>query len=197
VAAHSASPPRNDEDVRRRQRSARELRLFETFPKGLRLRPGRRYQEAAFRAPVEDAGADNKDSPPGQARGGYAHACNVRSNEPDTASESDGVLDRRGDVQSLNFSLVRAAMIASERWAPTCGSLSSSALVAVLRLILAAIGAVAAPVVVGFAGAGAAAEGAGLAGCAGGVPCAKAGTASSAAIAEGARRRVNIGRFLS
>jgi glycine/D-amino acid oxidase-like deaminating enzyme len=69
VAAHSASPPRNDEDVRRRQRNARELRLFETFPKGLRLRPGRRYQEAAFREPVEDAGAGNKDSPPGQARG--------------------------------------------------------------------------------------------------------------------------------
>jgi hypothetical protein len=69
VAAHSASPPRNEEDVRRRQRNARELRLFETFPKGLRLRPGRRYQEAAFREPIEDAGADNKDSPPGQARG--------------------------------------------------------------------------------------------------------------------------------
>src|SRR5262245_42965151 len=69
VAAHSASPPRNDEDVRRRQRNARELRLFETFPKGMRLRPGRRYQEAAFREPVEDAGADNEDSPPGQARG--------------------------------------------------------------------------------------------------------------------------------
>jgi hypothetical protein len=25
------------------------LRLFESFPKGLRLRPGKRYQEAAFR----------------------------------------------------------------------------------------------------------------------------------------------------
>jgi gamma-glutamylputrescine oxidase len=69
VAAHTTSPPRNDEDMRRRQRNARELRLFETFPKGLRLRPGRRYQEAAFREPVEDEGADNKDSPPGQARG--------------------------------------------------------------------------------------------------------------------------------
>ena len=42
--------------MRRRQRNARELRLFETFPKGLRLRPGRRYQEAAFRPePSEDA----------------------------------------------------------------------------------------------------------------------------------------------
>jgi glycine/D-amino acid oxidase-like deaminating enzyme len=69
VAAHTSSAPKNDEDVRRRQRNARGLRLFETFPKGLRLRPGRRYQEAAFREPVEDAGADNKDSPPGQARG--------------------------------------------------------------------------------------------------------------------------------
>jgi gamma-glutamylputrescine oxidase len=69
VAAHTTSAPKNDEDVRRRQRNARGLRLFETFPKGLRLRPGRRYQEAAFREPVEDAGADDKDSPPGQARG--------------------------------------------------------------------------------------------------------------------------------
>jgi hypothetical protein len=55
--------------MRRRRRNALALRLFETFPKGLRLRPGRRYQEAAFREPVEDAGADTKDSPPGQARG--------------------------------------------------------------------------------------------------------------------------------
>jgi hypothetical protein len=56
--------------MQRRRRNARELRLFETFPKGMRLRPGRRYQEAAFRPePSEDAGADDKDSPPGQARG--------------------------------------------------------------------------------------------------------------------------------
>jgi hypothetical protein len=27
------------------------LRLFESLPKGLRLRPGKRYQEAAYREP--------------------------------------------------------------------------------------------------------------------------------------------------
>jgi glycine/D-amino acid oxidase-like deaminating enzyme len=49
IAAQSTAPPRNDEDVRRRRRNAQQLRLFENFPKGLRLRPGRRYQEAAYR----------------------------------------------------------------------------------------------------------------------------------------------------
>ncbi|MGA7485876.1 MAG: FAD-dependent oxidoreductase [Xanthobacteraceae bacterium] len=70
VAAHSASPPKSDEDMRRRRRNARQLRLFDSFPKGLRLRPGRRYQEAAFRPESpEDAEAQSKDQPPGQARG--------------------------------------------------------------------------------------------------------------------------------
>ena len=41
--------PRSDDDIRQRRRNARQLRLFESFPKGLRLRPGKRYQEAAFR----------------------------------------------------------------------------------------------------------------------------------------------------
>jgi gamma-glutamylputrescine oxidase len=49
VAPHSASVPKSDNDERQRRRSAQQLRLFENFPKGLRLRPGRRYQEAAFR----------------------------------------------------------------------------------------------------------------------------------------------------
>jgi hypothetical protein len=49
VAPHSASLPTSDDDERQRRRSAQQLRLFEDFPKGLRLRPGRRYQEAAFR----------------------------------------------------------------------------------------------------------------------------------------------------
>jgi hypothetical protein len=31
--------------------SGRELKLFEDFPKGLRLRPGRRHQQAALEAP--------------------------------------------------------------------------------------------------------------------------------------------------
>src|SRR5262249_35187903 len=95
--------------------------------------------------------------------------------------------------QFLNFALARASMIALERAGPICGSLSSSAAVAVLRLVLATCGAVAAPVVAGFAGAGAVAAGPGFAGCAGCVPCAKAGTDSSASIAEVTRtRRVNI-----
>ena len=55
--AHSALQPRSDEDVRQRRRNAQQLRLFEAFPKGLRLRPGMRYQEAAFRDP---------EPPPGQ-----------------------------------------------------------------------------------------------------------------------------------
>ena len=42
---------RSAEDNRRRRREARRLRLFEGFPKGLRLRPGMRYQEAAFPGP--------------------------------------------------------------------------------------------------------------------------------------------------
>jgi hypothetical protein len=70
IAAPSTSVPRNDEDVRRRRRNAQQLRLRESFPKGLRLRPGRRYQEAAFRPEAdEEAEANNKDEPPGQARG--------------------------------------------------------------------------------------------------------------------------------
>jgi gamma-glutamylputrescine oxidase len=47
LAAHSMIAPKDDVDVRRRRENARQLRLFEGFPKGLRLRPGRRYQEAA------------------------------------------------------------------------------------------------------------------------------------------------------
>jgi glycine/D-amino acid oxidase-like deaminating enzyme len=69
VAAPSSSLPRNEEDVRRRRRNAQQLRLFESFPKGLRLRPGRRYQEAAFRPEPEESEPDNEDEPPGQARG--------------------------------------------------------------------------------------------------------------------------------
>src|SRR5262245_35738980 len=87
-------------------------------------------------------------------------------------------------------------MIALERAGPICGSLSSSVAVAVLRLVLAACGAVAAPVVAGFAGAPAA--GAGFAGCAGCIPCAKAGADRSASVAEVTRtRRINIAVVLS
>jgi gamma-glutamylputrescine oxidase len=51
VVARSTSQPKNDADERQRRSNAEQLRLFENFPKGLRLRPGRRYQEAAFRDP--------------------------------------------------------------------------------------------------------------------------------------------------
>jgi gamma-glutamylputrescine oxidase len=47
--ARPARMPRDEDDVRRRRRNGRHLRLFEGFPKGLRLRPGMRYQEAASR----------------------------------------------------------------------------------------------------------------------------------------------------
>jgi gamma-glutamylputrescine oxidase len=51
LVVHSIRQPGSDEDVRRRRRDKRLLRLFEGFPKGLRLRPGRRYQEAALTEP--------------------------------------------------------------------------------------------------------------------------------------------------
>ena len=52
TVAPSALRSRNDDDVRQRRRNSRQLRLFEDFPKGLRLRPGKRYQEAAYRETV-------------------------------------------------------------------------------------------------------------------------------------------------
>ena len=54
-AAHSTLPSKTDEDIRERRRNGQQLRLFEGFPKGLRLRPGMRYQEAAFREPEATA----------------------------------------------------------------------------------------------------------------------------------------------
>src|SRR5262249_47006007 len=92
--------------------------------------------------------------------------------------------------QFLNFALARASMIALERAGPICGSLSRSAAVAVLRLVLASCGAVAAPVVAGFAGAGAVTAGAGVAGWAGGGPWTEGGGGSGAEVTR--TRRVNI-----
>jgi gamma-glutamylputrescine oxidase len=43
-------------DHHRRRRELQQLRLFEGFPKGLRLRPGLRYQEAAFLDPAPPSG---------------------------------------------------------------------------------------------------------------------------------------------
>jgi gamma-glutamylputrescine oxidase len=59
LAAHTIVKPQSDEDKRRRYRVRRQLKLFEGFPKGLRLRPGMRYQEAAAAEssePAADAG---------------------------------------------------------------------------------------------------------------------------------------------
>jgi gamma-glutamylputrescine oxidase len=52
--AASMLAPRSDEAHRRRQRELQQLRLFEGFPKGMRLRPGMRYQEAASPGPAAD-----------------------------------------------------------------------------------------------------------------------------------------------
>jgi gamma-glutamylputrescine oxidase len=48
LVAQSTRAPASDEDERSRRRNRQLLKLFEGFPKGLRLRPGRRYQEAAL-----------------------------------------------------------------------------------------------------------------------------------------------------
>jgi len=48
LVAASILAPQSAEDERGRRRERRLLRLFEGFPKGLRLRPGLRYQEAAY-----------------------------------------------------------------------------------------------------------------------------------------------------
>jgi gamma-glutamylputrescine oxidase len=52
LVAASIRAPLSAEDRRRRRRELQQLRLFEGFPKGLRLRPGMRYQEAAFADPA-------------------------------------------------------------------------------------------------------------------------------------------------
>src|SRR5262245_35249569 len=47
LATLSAVQSTGEDAVRRRRRLGQQLRLFEDFPKGRRLRPGRRYQHAA------------------------------------------------------------------------------------------------------------------------------------------------------
>src|SRR5262249_29358163 len=107
------------------------------------------------------------------------------------AASAGTTLRATKSFQSLNFALVRASTMALERAGPICGSLSSSAAVAVLRLVLTACGAVAAPVVAGLAGAGTA--GAGLGACGRLGACAKAGADKSAIVSEVTRTRgVNI-----
>jgi glycine/D-amino acid oxidase-like deaminating enzyme len=55
LVAGSLLEPRSDEQSRRRRRDLQQLRLFEGFPMGVRLRPGMRYQEAASTASDEPA----------------------------------------------------------------------------------------------------------------------------------------------
>jgi gamma-glutamylputrescine oxidase len=52
LVAHTILAPASEEHKRQRRRDGQQLRLFEGFPKGLRLRPGMRYQEAAFSDPA-------------------------------------------------------------------------------------------------------------------------------------------------
>src|SRR5262245_37224304 len=110
------------------------------------------------------------------------------------AASAGTTLRATKSLQSLNFALPRASMMTLERAGPIWGSLSSSAAVAVLRLVLAACGAVAAPVVAGLPGAVTAS----FAGCAGWLPWAKAGADKSASATEVTRTRgVNIAVVLS
>src|SRR6478672_1933449 len=96
------------------------------------------------------------------------HAQKLTTSFMATAASAGTTLRATKSSQFLNFPLARASTMALERAGPICETLSSSAAVAVLRLTLAATGDVAAPVVVGFAGA--AAEGAGCAGDVGCIP---------------------------
>jgi hypothetical protein len=58
LAAASLHQAGGEKDKRRRQREARQLRLFEGFPTGMRLRPGMRYQEAAFPGPTDPTASE-------------------------------------------------------------------------------------------------------------------------------------------
>jgi gamma-glutamylputrescine oxidase len=59
LAALSIVKPATEEDKRSRHRARRQLKLFEGFPKGLRLRPGMRYQEAAAAEEMEPPAQDD------------------------------------------------------------------------------------------------------------------------------------------
>ena len=54
LATASLHQAGGEEANRRRRRELQQLRLFEGFPKGIRLRPGMRYQEAASPGPAAD-----------------------------------------------------------------------------------------------------------------------------------------------
>jgi gamma-glutamylputrescine oxidase len=52
LAAASIAHAQGESDSRHRRRESQKLRLFEDFPKGVRLRPGMRYQEATSPGPA-------------------------------------------------------------------------------------------------------------------------------------------------
>ena len=60
LAADAVLGVENGADVRRHRDAMRQLKLFEGFPKGPRLRPGRRYQVAAVGAPPGGDGNETK-----------------------------------------------------------------------------------------------------------------------------------------
>jgi gamma-glutamylputrescine oxidase len=62
LAALAIVTPATDEGKRSRLRVRRQLKLFEGFPKGLRLRPGMRYQEAAAAEMLEPLGDEDSSS---------------------------------------------------------------------------------------------------------------------------------------
>jgi gamma-glutamylputrescine oxidase len=62
LAALTIVTPATDEGKRNRLRVRRQLKLFEGFPKGLRLRPGMRYQEAAAAEMLEPLGDEDSSS---------------------------------------------------------------------------------------------------------------------------------------
>ena len=56
LAADVVLGQKAEQDVKRHRDGLRQLKLFEEFPKGQRLRPGRRYQQAALEAPEGGGG---------------------------------------------------------------------------------------------------------------------------------------------
>src|SRR4030081_3321936 len=93
-------------------------------------------------------------SSPGHGDRGFVRSLsvqNVTTSLSAAVASAGRTLRATKSSQFLNFALARASTITFERAGPICGSLSSSATVAVFRLTLAATGAVAAPVVLGFA----------------------------------------------
>lgn len=62
LVAQTIIKPQTEDEKRSRHRVRRQLKLFEGFPKGLRLRPGMRYQEAAAAEELEPPAGDDDES---------------------------------------------------------------------------------------------------------------------------------------